>query len=164
MGREDQSASGFAVEGIRRKTDRQVQEGELLGLPQPLGFEVLLEPSDDLDDGARAASFEADQERAVIPTAADIFAPEPAVDQPAQIRLKVSHFSVVEPIETGRLHEADRVRASMTLSVGQARRKRRNGPRPREQSRLTAPELLTTKPCHSFGFTVHVNEPASSAI
>jgi hypothetical protein len=93
-----------------------MQKGELFGLPSALGVEILLEPANDLDDRPGARAVEPNHERVPVPTASNVFAAESPIDQSAQVSSQASCLDVIEPFETGRLEEAERVRATVSLS------------------------------------------------
>ena len=160
VGRENQRTGRVPIERVRSKTDRDVQEGELFGLPRSLCFELIFEPPDDLDDRTGTGSVEPHDERTLIPAPPDVFAAEPAVDQPAQVSSQAPRFDMIEAIEARRLDEAERIRSSVPLSGRQTGFERRSRRHTREQARLTTAQLLPAKSGHPFGFAMQINQPA----
>lgn len=115
VGCENQRATGVSIERVGSEADCHMQKEELFGLPDSARFEVGLKPTNDLHYRTGARAIEADDESVVIPAPSNVFPPESAVHQAAQIRPQASRLDVVEPIEACRLQKANRIGAPVTL-------------------------------------------------
>jgi len=103
MGCENQRTTGVPVERVGSEARCHVQKEKLFGLPYSARLEVRLKPANDLHHGTGARAVKADDEGVVIPAPSNVFAPESAVHQTAEIGPQAPGLNVVEPIEASRL-------------------------------------------------------------